>query len=102
MSTITKEQLESYELNHQHAGNGWMMVEDIDDDWCRVVSSSLNQAFLVWKKKISISKIRERYDDPESPMVDVKIREGHVKKQLMELRKKIKSGQTTVVNTRFF
>lgn len=37
-STLTKKQLETQQLVHHKGGNGWGMVEDIDSEYCRVIS----------------------------------------------------------------
>jgi len=65
--TLTAKDLRDYELDHYHAGMGWAMVEDIDPEYCRVVSighigsrAVRLQAFLAWKKKLAAKTQRSK------------------------------------------
>lgn len=53
---ITEKELKECELVHDHGGIGWVMVENLDSEWCRITGLSLDavgkQAFLAWKKKL--------------------------------------------------
>lgn len=106
MSNIKDSDLLKYELTHDHAGNGFFMVENIDQDWCRVTRADPSnagkfcQAFLVWKKKISVFHMREDPMDSKSKLVPRAIPEKMIS-ELETIRRGIACGEIEVVATRF-
>ena len=105
--TLTAKDLRDYDLDHYHAGNGWAMVEDIDPEYCRIVSigsigssARTPQAFLAWKKKLAVFTRREDPTNKDSPMVKVKIPEK-VMEELTALREGVKNGTIKIDQTHF-
>lgn len=88
-------ELEQFELHHDHAGNGWIMVENIDEEFCRVVSAGRGQlspqAYLAWKPKLKIQMQQDKVTP--QPIRD------DVKPAVMALRAEIKAGEKEVVGT---
>lgn len=94
---MTKAQLENYELTHAHAGNGFVLLEDIDNRYARILEnypSGTPQAFLAYKKKLSVSQKNE-----DGMMADVPIKAGK-RSELDVLRKAIRDGELVVRDTR--
>lgn len=91
----TNEELEQFEMRHAHGGTGWIMVENIDEEFCHVVSAGRGQisprAFLAWKPKLKVH-VQEDKVTPQ-PIRD------DVKPAVLELRKEIKAGRKKVVET---
>jgi hypothetical protein len=101
---ITKQDLIEYDLTHEHAGNGFAMVEDIDSEWCRVafVATPITQVFLAWKKKLRVTTISKSKDTPPEPWTLVfssRLYERFMG-ELADIRRGIKSGELIVKNTR--
>ena len=95
-TTITKNDLLTKDLTHKYGGNGYMMIEDIDSEYCRITMSgpiSLHrfQAFMAWKPCLSVSRQQKDFKDPESPIVDVEI-SPETFDQVQKLRAEIKAG----------
>lgn len=88
-TSITKNDLLTKELTHKYAGNGWMMIEDIDNEYCRItlagpVSLHRFQAFIAWKPILTagIPIVPETFD------------------QVQKLRAEIKAGNYRIKETR--
>jgi hypothetical protein len=101
---ITKQDLIEYDLTHEHGGNGFAMVEDIDSEWCRVafVNTPITQAFLAWKKKLRVTTISKSKDTPPEPWTLVfssRLYERFMD-ELAKVRRGIKSGELVVKGTR--
>jgi len=101
---ITKQDLIEYDLTHEHGGNGFAMVEDIDSEWCRVawVKEPITQAFLAWKKKLRVTTISKSKDTPPEPWTlafSSRLHEQFMD-ELAKVRRGIKSGELVVKNTR--
>lgn len=98
-SQPTKEQLEKFELTHRHAGNGQFMVEDIDDNYCRVTpldQTFLSRAFLAAKTQLSVFK---KKNDDTGVEEEVLIPEDMLHR-LQIVRNEIKIGHKVVRDTR--
>lgn len=100
---MTKAQLENYELTHEHNHGPWIMCQDLDDEFCLVTSpigrtGIFTQAFLAWKKKLSVFTKPEDPRNPESLRVDSVISQA-VREPLDELRKALKQGKLVVKET---
>lgn len=89
------QELEQFEMRHDHAGNGLIMVENIDEEFCRMVSAGRGtfdpQAFLAWKPKLRVGLQEDRLTP--QPIRD------DVKPAILELREDIKAGRKRIVNT---
>lgn len=93
-------ELMDYDLTHDHSGNGFAIVEDIDEDYCRVtstclgVSKKISDAFLAWKKKLHVTMRSPSKDEPPEPVLLNKPRMGveEFLTQLEEVRKGFKDG----------
>jgi len=105
MNTLTKDQLENYELSHWKAGNGYFMCEDIDKDYCRVTEHTAqskhegefgSRAFLASKSGLSV--FRKPSENDKNVMVDVPIHDEIIE-PLMQLRADIKSGKLAVFSS---
>ena len=86
MSKITKEQLLNFELSHRHGGNGYVMCEDIDEDYCRVTPAHASDdwgtlAYLASKAHMSPFK------------------EAEISEELVQLRADFKSGKLAAFST---
>lgn len=95
---MTKAQLENYELTHAHAGNGFVLLEDIDSRYARILEaypSGTPQAFLAYKKKLSVSQQKEK----DGTWVDVPIK-ADKRSEFDALRKAIRDGELVVKDTR--
>jgi len=96
MNTLTKDQLNNYELSHARGGNGYFMCEDLDKDYCRIaVAMDLGKrAFLAAKSQLSVfkrtAKDGTKYD---APIMD------DVSELLSQVRSDIKSGKLAVFNS---
>lgn len=89
---ITTEQLTNSFL-HRYSGNSWAVIENYEDDWCRVANffrdekgdwKIANQLFLVWTRLLSVETPIHR------DLVD----------KIQGIRDKLKSGEYVVKNTR--
>lgn len=91
MNTTTEQLTNSF--LHRYAGNGWIVIENYEDDWCRVANFFRDrtgnwkigsQCFLVWSKLLSVEAPIHR------DLVD----------EINGIRDKLKSGEYVVKNTR--
>lgn len=103
-TTVTKSDLLTKDLTHRYGGNGWMMIEDIDAEYCRItmagpISLGGFQAFLAWKPCLSVSRQRKDFKDPASPIVDVEISPDTFD-QVQKLRAELKAGNYRIESTR--
>jgi len=101
---LSASELADYELTHDHAGNGWVMVADYPEyDCCHVTMTGARpangQVFLAWKPKLTISQSRTNHKDLTSPLVNVRI-DNHTLPDLIRLRKALQEGRMEIVNTR--
>lgn len=84
---MTKKELD-LEYTHRHGGNGWAIAQDLDKDYCRVVSLGRGQiggqAFLAAKNLLTPTK---ELDDAVAPLVK-------------RLQDDIKSGAVFIDSTR--
>lgn len=96
---ITESELKQYELTHDHGGNSWVMVENFDDEYCRVSGVSSkdvdDRAYLAWKKKLKVSEYRE---DKEGPLLKKKI-SPEAMDEVCNLRNALRAGTKKVVQT---
>ncbi len=101
MSKLTQDQLENYELSHRHGGNGYVMCEDIDGDYCRVTpvhtepTTFGTRAFLASKAHMAVF---QRPVPETNQMVDIAISD-EVAGLLKLLRQDFKSGKLGVFST---
>jgi len=101
---ITKQDLIEYDLTHEHGGNGFAMVEDIDSEYCRVVrvQTPITQALLAWKPKLQVTMMQKDKDSPLEPRtlsLSSRFCEGFMK-ELANLRRDLKAGKLIVKETR--
>lgn len=104
---MSTEDLWEHDLTHEFAGNGHAVVEDIDEDYCRVVktctgpSGKVTDAFLVWKPKLSLTMRRPSAEEPPAPVRLDKPRVGleDFMKQLAEIREGFKAGTLMTKDT---
>jgi len=80
-----------YDFTHDHAGNGWAIVQDMGDNFWRVSAIQKDgvdsrSAFLAWGKKLN----RTRTSDGERPLT------GETLAAVRALRKELKSGEKIV------
>lgn len=101
---MTKSELSNHQLVHEHGGNGFVMVQDVDAEYCRLAFAGPKsktvgrQAFLAWKKKLSIE---EGYIDPKQPAlgrIKLKIAD-ELKPDLEQVRAGITNGSIRIVET---
>lgn len=99
---ITNVELTEYELDHRHGGMGWVMVQDIDSEFCRIAATGGSvtkrvgrQAFLAAKSLLTVSLKREDPKEKDSPMVACRIPED-ILPDLAEVRRGIKSGKIVI------
>ena len=102
---LTNEEL-NYELTHKHGGNGYVIVQVLDDNFCRVATYCSfgptpfvgKQAFLAFGNMLSRFQVKKDPKIKDSPMVDALIPENVIQ-ELSTLRKQIKSGQKVIIST---
>lgn len=100
-------------LEHRFAGNGWAVVEICEDEWLRIASffqdkqgnwKAASQFFLVWKKCLSLEKLRVNkgtVEQPEWITTDENIPIHHtLLPKIEDIRAKLASGEYVVRNTR--
>lgn len=65
---ITPNELREFELEHFHGGVGWVMVEDVDAEYCRVAPVSKGdvqyRAFLAAKDRLKVWVRIDQYGKP--------------------------------------
>lgn len=103
-TTVTKSDLLTKDLTHRYGGNGWMMIEDIDTEYCRItmagpIDLGRFQAFMAWKPCLSVSRRRKDFQDPKSEIIDVKI-SPETFDQVQKLRAELKAGNYRIESTR--
>ena len=91
-------------VEHEHAGNGWVVVQDTGQDCVHVMAAgpiSLGtQAFLAWNKKLKTQTIQVMQDgSKEFKPMPVPIPEGCMD-EVRKLRADLASGKKKIVNTR--
>lgn len=68
---LSKQDLINFQLTHRHGGNGWVMIEDIDKEYCRVIDCfacpETARGFLAWKPTLSIEMTVATKDKPSIP-----------------------------------
>lgn len=97
---MSPEDLWEHDLTHHHAGNGHAVVEDIDEEYCRVVKTctgpegKITDAFLAWKRKLFVTMRRPKEGEPLAPVRLDQPRVGleDFLKQLKEIREGFKAG----------
>ncbi len=92
------------ELVHKHGGDGWGIVQILDDDyvrvtWPRASNENANRACLAWVKMLKPMMRRQDPKDPESPMVLQPFDDGDMK-TLEAARAHLINGTKKVVNHR--
>lgn len=103
---ITEKELKECELVHDHGGIGWVMVENLDSEYCRIAGLSKtdvgNQAFLAWKKKLKPMEYPVNKMDPDAPTGTIFLRHKEPKAldALTTLRNALLSGTKKVVASR--
>jgi hypothetical protein len=105
---ITTEQLNNYDLTHDHGGNGLAMVEDIDAEWCRVCSVGLNvngripDARLAWKQKLKLTLTPPKPGDQPAPVLLSAPRPGMdgFLEELYAVRSGIRDGTLKIKDTK--
>lgn len=95
---LTKHQLENFELNHAKAGNGYIMCEDIDSEYCRLTEHRAGErfgarAFLAAKSQLSVMRVVK-----DKVSVDIKIHPDLVE-PVKKLRADFKSGKLAAFST---
>lgn len=94
---ITQKELETCDLTHRHAGNGWVMVQDLDKEYCRISGQGAkefgNRAYLAAKSCLTPTElfVEEKKIRPPIPT--------HLIDPLKKLREELKSGSLKVVST---
>lgn len=102
---ITEKELKECELVHDHGGIGWVMVENLDKDYCRVSGMSDKevgtQAFLAWKKKLKPMKYPVDKLNPNAPTGPILLKHKPAKAldALTAMRNALLSGSKKVVQT---
>jgi len=89
-SGLPQEDLLDWQLEHSKGGGPWVMLQDMDPEYCRLVDLNKDgdigsQAFLAWKPMLSRSTFGMI---PET-----------AKAKLNEAREEIKSGVLRIVQT---
>lgn len=95
---ITQKQLETHDLTHRHAGNGYAMVQDLDSEYCRISLYGKNlgsRAHLAAKSQLEITR---RPIEADGPVVDIKI-PAEILEPLQKLRDEIRCGNLVIVQT---
>jgi hypothetical protein len=92
------------ELCHRLGGDGWGIVQILDDDyvhvaWPRASGYNADRACLAWVKMLTPVKRRQDVKNPESPMVIQPFSTEDMKK-LELLRSHLLNGTKKVVNQR--
>ena len=64
----------NFDFTHDHAGNGWAIVQDLGDNFWKVSSIQKDGidstcALLAWGKKLKRTLVHEDPKDPQSKMV---------------------------------
>jgi len=95
--TLTHDQLHNFVLSHSRGGNGWVMFENIDREYCRVgpVTSHPEQVFLAWKPLLTV----ELTKDPQTGQLTECQIPDELLLKVKEIRDKIKSGKLAVVSS---
>jgi len=101
---VTKQDLIEYDLTHEHGGNGFAMVEDIDSEYCRVVrvGTPITQALLAWKQKLRVTtmaKDKDSLPEPRTLAFSSRFCQGFME-ELANLRRDLKAGKLIVKETR--
>lgn len=82
-TTITPEELSDYELEHVNGGIGYMMVQDIDAEYCRIAMSgpgSITTVVMAAKSRLSVAMrvdpvTKERFRSKLNPTEKDKIKQ---------------------------
>lgn len=96
---------ETNSVEHRYSGNGWAVVQVLEDENVRVVSAhnikQNSQIFLAWNKCIKLEKKRDRDESGNWIVTDenVLIKDTHIS-VLNDLRTKLASGEYVVKDTR--
>lgn len=94
-----------FSLTHNHAGNGWAIVEMLEDNYCRVMS--IPPKGKAWRPQAylacgDVMKRERQAEDPSvrnSPLIDVPI--GEDIGGLQTFRDALKNGTKTPVHSWF-
>lgn len=102
---LTKKEMATCDVTHQHGGNGYAVVQKLDDDYVRLTPAAGDErfyrAFLAATSLLSVSE--KRVVDPKTGKlisVSPKYLAPDIAEQLAEIRSKIESGKLKVVETR--
>lgn len=92
------------ELHHKHGGDGWGIVQILDDDyvrvtWPRASNENANRACLAWVKMLKPMKRQADPRNPESPMVLQPFNDEDMAKLELQ-RAHLVNGTKKVVNQR--
>lgn len=92
---LSQAELECYDLTHEKGGNGLAFLEELGDEYCRVIkfgrSSIDTQAFVAWKPCLTLTTI----DGGPQKLPEA------VLELLEPLREALRNGTKQVVATRF-
>jgi len=104
--TIKQDELDSFELTHRFAGNGYYFVRHLGDDMCQVctVSPSGNVAsvFLCATALLNPYLVYERpptQQEPKPPMIK-KVIPMEIKTAVAQLRVVLEEGRSKIFNQR--
>lgn len=104
--TITQQQLETCDLTHVHGGNGFVMVEDLDKEYCRVAACGAGRlGYLVMiaaKDRLSASPVKEWDESSKAYVLTGKLLAipPTLMPELAEIRNGIRSGKLKVERNR--
>ncbi len=94
----------NYEFTHDHAGNGWAIVQGLGDNFWKVCSIQRDgidktRAMLAWGKKLKRTLVAEDPKDPKSRQVPIPLT-GAVLEAVEELRADLNAGRKKIVEQR--
>jgi hypothetical protein len=96
------EKMKDYDLTHDHAGNGWVVLQVLEGNFYKVAPIAKGEiqmrAFLAWGGKLSPTLQNKDPRDPKSVREPVPI-VGQMRDHLYNLREQIKTGKIKIKET---
>ena len=91
------------ELQHKHGGDGWGIIQVLDDDYVRVtiprgIKENANRAFLAWAKLLKPMLRNQQTDDGSIEAMQQPFGEEDMR-HLESSRHDLATGKTKVVST---
>jgi hypothetical protein len=94
----------NYDFTHDHAGNGWAIVQNLGDNFWKVCAIQRDgidatRASLVWGKKLNRTLVPENPDDKKSKLIPIPLT-GKVLEAVEKLRAELSAGKKKIVDQR--